>query len=156
MAMNFRTEQKHFQKQWEHFREEYRNAGMSEEAIEDLYKFDLHCFNRNRAAYRWNQSLSGDDNDFTDDESPLFLKFIDQLSYTDSYHLESERFSWIDEVKDEHLYGLLHQLSNEDKELLTLAAFENCSRSEIGRMYGVTGQAIGQRLKHLGQLLYHV
>ena len=119
MEMNFRTEQKRFQKEWQHFREEYRNAGMSEESIEELYEFDLHCFNRNRAAYRWNQSLSGDNNDFTNDESPLFLKFIDKLSYTDSYHLESDRFAWIDEIEDAHLYGLLHQLSNEDKELLS-------------------------------------
>ena len=104
MEMNFRTEQKRFQKEWQHFREEYRNAGMSEESIDELYEFDLHCFNRNRAAYRWNQSLSGNNNDFTNDESPLFLKFIDKLSYTDSYHLESDRFAWIDEIEDEHLY----------------------------------------------------
>lgn len=156
MGLNYRTEQRKFDKEWQRLRVEYRDAGMSEESINELYEFDLNCFNSRRNAERWNQNISSDSKDLIDDESPLFYKFIEKLSYTDSYHLESDRYAWIDQIEDDRLYGLLLQLDTKDKELLTLAAFENYSRNEIGRMYGVTGQAIGQRLKRLGQKLYHV
>ena len=45
MGFNYAREYKLFEEKWERLRAEYRKAGMSEEAIEEMYKFDRAFFN---------------------------------------------------------------------------------------------------------------
>lgn len=50
MEFNYGLERKRFDGEWERLRKSYHEAGMSEEAIEKMYKFDLKVFNRRRTA----------------------------------------------------------------------------------------------------------
>ena len=156
MKFSDRTERKGFESRWAKLREEYRQAGMSEYAIEQLHAFDLNCFNRDRAATRWGQYFS-DDVDVDGDEeveNTLLYKYVHQLSREDSYFSEGSRFSWIEQINDETLYNRLMVLSDSDKELLTLLAFDEYSKTEIVEIYGKTPCAICRKVERLGKYLF--
>ena len=44
MEFNNRRERKRFETEWAKLRQEYHNAGMSEDAIQSLYLFDFFRF----------------------------------------------------------------------------------------------------------------
>lgn len=158
MKRTDRAERKGFEAQWAKIRQEYSQAGMSDDAIEQLYAFDLDCFNRNRAATRWGQYFA-DDIDIDEDEdveNTLSRKYVDQLSQYDVYFAGAYRFSWIEQIKDETLYNRLMKLSAQDKELLTLLAFDEYTRTEIGKFFGKSTSAICRKVERLGKYLFSV
>lgn len=154
MGFNYRTEKKKFDTQWEQLWAEYRAAGMDERSIAEMYAYDLSVFNQRRIIAHREQPFTADITGEHEDESTLFCKFLEQLSCRDCYCCGTHRYSWIEEITNEPLYMRLHELSDWDKELLTLMAIEGYSRREVGQMHGVTGQAIGQQLKRIGRYLY--
>lgn len=103
MEFNYGLERKRFDGEWDRVRKSYRDAGMSEEAIEKMYKFDLKAFNRRRTAAKWEQSFTADIAGKNEDMSTLFDKFMDPLSHCDTYCTGPQRYSWIEEVTDETL-----------------------------------------------------
>ena len=72
----------------------------------------------------------------------------------DSYSTVPQKYAWIDQIQDEALYGRLLQLSGDDKELLTLIAFEGFSVREAAAVFHISVQAVYKRLKKIGRLLY--
>ena len=72
----------------------------------------------------------------------------------DSYSTVPQKYAWNDQIKDEALYGRLLQLSGDDKELLTLIAFEGFSVREAAAVFHISVQAVYKRLKKIGRLLY--
>ena len=84
----------------------------------------------------------------------LGLHVLYQLSREDSYFSEGSRFSWIEQINDETLYNRLMVLSDSDKELLTLLAFDEYSKTEIGEIYGKTPGAICRKVERLGKYLF--
>lgn len=88
MEFNYGLERKRFEREWNKLRQQYRKAGMDEEAIAEMYAFDLELFNDERAIAKWEQPFTSDSDESNNDESTLFQKFIDALSYSDTYHLE--------------------------------------------------------------------
>ena len=153
MEFNYGLERKRFDSEWNKLRTQYRKAGMDECAIEDMYAFDLEIFNDNRVIAQHEQPFTSDLTGDNDDKSTLFEKFMDQLSYYDSYSIAPQRYAWLDHIGNERLCRQLSKFRPEDIELLTLSVFECYSCEEIGRMRGTTGQAVGQRLKRLKQQL---
>lgn len=153
MGFNYGLERKRFERQWNKLRQQYIAAGMEEEAIEEMYSFDLAVFNSERSAAKWEQPFTYDLSGGNEDESTLFGKFMEQLSYYDSYSIEPERYAWLNHIKNEHLCSMLSGLRHEDIELITLYVFERYTYKEIGQKFGVSKQAIGQRLTRLKRQL---
>lgn len=55
MEFNYGLERKRFEREWNKLRQQYRKAGMDEEAIAEMYAFDLELFNDERAIAKWEQ-----------------------------------------------------------------------------------------------------
>ena len=154
MEFNYGLERKRFDGEWERLRKSYHEAGMSEEAIEEMYEFDFKEFNRRRAAAKWEQPFTTDITGKNEDASTLFYKFMEPLSCSDLYCTGLPRYSWIEEVTDETLYTRLLQLPDQDKELLTLLAIDGYSQVEVGVILGKCKAAICRKIKRLGKFLF--
>lgn len=66
-----------------------------------------------------------------------------------SFAKEDERNSWIEDVTDEHLYELLHNLKEADLELITMLVIEGYTVVEVARLKEVSHQAISKRWKKI-------
>ena len=157
MGFNYGLEKKKFDEEWEKLRKEYEAAGMTAESIKEIYEYDWAAFNRRRADVNHEQPLLSapfEESEGTLDQSPLLLKFFDQMSYQDEYSFCSGRYAWIETIENPVLYNKLVKLDDSDKEILTLLALEGYSRREIASIRGVSEQAIGKRVKKLGALEY--
>ena len=160
MGFNYGLERKKFEKEWAKFRKEYAEAGMSEEAIQQMYEYDLSVFNRKRADANHEQPFVGkmcsDSEEDDESKSALFEKFIGELSYEDTYSFNNGRFAWIESITNELLYKKVSDLSTSDKELLTLLVEDGLTKREIAKIRGITEQAVGQKIKRLKILLSNV
>ena len=159
MGFIYGIEKKKFEEKWETLRKEYEAAGMTEEAIQEMYKFDLEAFNRRRTDMKHEQLVTNatfDDGEETEYNSPLFLKFMPNLSSCDEYSFGFGRYAWIESIDEKRLYVKLKKLEEKDIELLTMLAIEGYSRREIAAIWGVSEQAIGKRIKKIRRFLFSV
>ena len=153
MEFNYGLERKRFEREWNKLRQQYRKAGMDENAINEMYAFDLEIFNDNRAIAKHEQPITPDMSGDNEDKSTLFEKFMDQLSYQDSYVFISQRYAWLDQIRNNRLYELLSDLRPDDIELITLYVFERYTYEEIGKKFGISKQAVNQRVNRLKRQL---
>ena len=149
MGFNYGYEKKKFEKEWAKLRETYREAGMSEEAIQKLYDFDLKAFNRKRSDIKHEQSINSilkeDNEEHCLSKSSVLKNCADELTVTDTYSLLPKRYRWIDEIKNESLYEKVVSLPERDKEFLTLL-IEGYSREEIAKIRGIKVQSINKKI----------
>lgn len=154
MEFNNRRERKRFETEWAKLRQEYHNAGMSEDAIQSLYLFDFSVFKRSRSIAAWEEPFENEGEDGESEEYALLHRYTSLLSKDDTYFADADRFSWIERISDEALYTKLQALSEQDKELLTLLAFDGYSKTEIGKMRGRSTSAVCQKIDRLGKYLF--
>ena len=153
MEFNYGLERKRFEREWNKLRQQYRKAGMDENAINEMYAFDLEIFNDNRAIAKHEQPITPDMSGDNEDKSTLFEKFMDQLSYQDSYVFIPQRYAWLDQIRNNRLYESLLGLRPDDIELITLYVFERYTYEEIGKKFGISKQAVNQRVNRLKRQL---
>lgn len=156
MGFNYRTEKKKFDAQWEQLWAEYRAAGMDELSIAEMYAYDLSVFNQRRIIARREQPFTADISGEHEDESTLFCKFMDQLSCQDCYSYGTQRFAWIEQIRDETLYERILALPEQDKELLTMLAIDGYTQAEIAKIRHRGKPAICRKLGRLATYLYAV
>ena len=99
MAYNYAKEKRKFDAEWKRKALWYRKEGMSEESIEEMYRFDLEQFNRDRA--------------YENRRSPL-------EDYCGSFHVRqptsaAERYGGANKISDPRLAEKLHRLTVEEK-----------------------------------------
>ena len=141
LAYNHNREFTKFINKWKQLRKEYKKAGMSDEAIEKIYLFDLNLFNRDRAYFEhlYSEPLNdGSDEDIFVLEGKLKIKEQDSIGCS--------RFWWVEEIENPMLAAFVKSLSHEDMELVSMAYFEGYSQDEIGKRVGLTQQAVSKRL----------
>lgn len=157
MKFNYGLERKRFDEEWAKLRKEYAVAGMADDAIQQMYEFDLAVFRRRRVDAIHEQSFAvfehESDEDNPETNNPLYKHHLEAFSTMGDYPRQGDRFSWIEQISDMALYKRLSLLSDEDKELLTLFTQDGLSKREIAKIRNVTEQAIGQKIKRLKQFL---
>ena len=79
MSFNNGNERRKLNAKWEQLRVQYREAGMSEEAIQAMYEFDLGVLNSERA-YDANTVAVCDGEDDVDTRKAADLKQYEELS----------------------------------------------------------------------------
>lgn len=136
MQFNNGKERLAFEKEWEEKRKLYSELGMSEDATNELYEFDLDEFNSSRRYCEHCEPI-GDI-----PESDLSSGVLDLERY-------GTRYWWINEIHDERLLEALNRLPKEDLELLTMHVFENYTQQEIAKALGISQPAISYRLKNI-------
>ena len=68
MNYNSGNARRNFYAKWDKLREEYRAAGMKEDAIQKMYEYDLAVFNDDRAHHRYDVEIpSADDSENRND-----------------------------------------------------------------------------------------
>mgnify|MGYP003174446862 CR=1 FL=1 len=139
MSFNNGNERRKLNAKWEQLRVQYREAGMSEEAIQAMYEFDLGVLNSERAY----------------DANTVARKAADLKQYeaaitvTDTYHETKSCFSWIGEIENERLLAALESLSENDLKLLTLYVYEGYTESEISKVFSISQPAIHKRIEKI-------
>ena len=137
MSYNYAREKRRFDAEWKRKELWYRKEGMSEDDIEEMRRFDLEQFNRDRA--------------YESRRRPL--ETACGSCYTLMPERNSGRGGWIEELSDPRLSAKLRELPEADMELLTLLCVDGCSQTQAAHVLGFTQQAVSKRLykikKHL-------
>ena len=153
MSFNNGNERRKLNAKWEQLRVQYREAGMSEEAIQAMYEFDLGVLNSERA-YDANTVAVCDGEDDVDARKASDLKQYEAaITVTDTYRETKSRFGWIGEIENERLLSALENLSEDDLKLLTLYAYEGYTVTEISKVLGVSHPTISIKIKRITNFL---
>ena len=153
MSFNNGNERRKLNAKWEQLRVQYREAGMSEEAIQAMYEFDLSVLNSERA-YAANTVAVCDGVDDVDARKAADLKQYEAaITVTDTYHETKSCFSWIGEIENERLLSALESLSELDLKILTLYVYVGYTESEIAGELGGSKIAIHKRIEKITKLL---
>ena len=153
MSFNNGNERRKLNAKWEHLRVQYREAGMSKEAIQAMYEFDLGVLNSERA-YDANTVAVCDGEDDVDTRKAADLKQYEAaITVTDTYHETKSCFGWIGEIENERLLSALEKLSEDDLKLLTLYVYEGYSTVELSKVYGIAHQNISKRIIRITNFL---
>ena len=153
MSFNNGNERRKLNAKWEHLRVQYREAGMSEDAIQAMYEFDLGVLNSERAYITNTMTVSGVADDGAAKETSDFKQYEKAVTVTDTYHETKSRFTWIGEIEDERLLSALENLSDADLELITLYAYEEYDTVEISKVFGTTKQNISKKIRRITNLI---
>ena len=153
MSFNNGNERRKLNAEWEHLRVQYREAGMSEDAIQAMYEFDLSVLNSERA-YATNTVAVGDSyNDDNARKAADIKQYEAAITVTDTYHETKSRFTWIGEIENEQLLAALESLSEDDLKLLTLYVYEGYTESEISKVFSISQPAIHKRIEKIAIFL---
>ena len=132
---------------------QYREAGMSEDAIQAMYEFDLGVLNSERAYITNTMTVSGAADDCAAKETSDFKQYEKAVTVTDTYHETKSRFTWIGEIEDERLLSALENLSDADLNLVTMYAYEGYTVTEISKVLGVAQPTISIKIKRITKFL---
>lgn len=150
MSWNNAYERKKFNARIKREIAEYHAAGMTEEQIAEIVLFDEEQFRNDRRYRMHTQEFCESDFDGEvgdSDKSPLYEKYMEQLTVSiDDEKVRTDRYGWIEDIKNIELYTALRNISEERMDLLTSIVFEEKSMTEIAKEKGLSVSAITQRI----------
>jgi DNA-directed RNA polymerase specialized sigma subunit len=157
-SFNYRAEKSRFDILWDRLAVEYREAGMSPEAIEEMRKFDWDEFKRRRNCClhetlfsELEPSEESDDSDTTISHARLIKQMVVSDTYADTP--KSDQYQWLKDVTSPALLNQLLLLSDSDLALINAYLFEGYSQAEIAKNLGISHQAVAKKLKQLKNFL---
>lgn len=150
MKFNNGSERVRLENKWKKLRTQYREAGMSEDAIQAMHQFDLDALNSERAYVNNTRPLFAAEDDV---DSVAFKQYEKAIAVTDIYHETKTRFAWVGEVEDKRLQEGLEKLSDEELQLITLYFHDEYSTVELSKVYGITHQSISKRILKITNFL---
>lgn len=153
MEFNNGNERRKLNKKWERLRVQYQQAGMSEDAIQAMYDFDLGVLNSERSYVANTLAIVDDGDDSTERKSSDFKQYEKAIAVTDTYHETQTRFAWVGEIKDKRLQEGLEKLSDEELRLITLYFRDEYSTVELSKVYGIAQQNISKRILKITKFL---
>lgn len=150
MEFNYALERRKFENQWKLLRKQYQEAGMNEEAINQIYEFDLQWFNSERKYIRHQTDLAENATvyDLPSSDIEEILPGSRALNV-----IPVDRHWWINEIEDEKLQHRLVSLSDSDIELLTALVFEGKTQTEFALAKGTSQQSISRRFQQIRKIL---
>ena len=152
MTFNYGAEKRKFEKVWAKLAKTYAEAGMEPEAIKAMYEFDWEIFKseRNEALHTQEFAIpESADEEMDDCESPLYEKFLEQLSSEYDTYGSHSRYWWLEELTSPCLTIGVPALTLEDKELLTLYIVDGLTIREIARYLNLQKSTISERLQRI-------
>ncbi len=155
MEFNYGAEKKKFEDTWKQLAISYAEAGMSPEALQEMYEYDWDRFKAARVEALHTQELTlppeMDDGTYPA-ESPLMDKFLHRLSNEyDTLGCHS-RYWCLEELTTPCLTVGVPLLSDEDKELLTLYVVDELTTREIAVLKTTNHMNVQRRLRKLFSL----
>ena len=139
MKFNNRKEKLAFEKEWDKKRTFYFKQGMSMEAIDKLYQFDLDIFNSNRRFMEHNLYM---------DEVPE-SELADKTNEADRC---DSRYWWLNEITHPKIEKLLMKLSEKELEILYLYNYKKFTQAEIGEKIGEVQGTVSKRIEKIRKI----
>lgn len=152
MTFNYAVEKRKFEKVWATLEKTYAEAGMEPEAIKVMREFDWEIFKseRNEALHTQEFAIpESSDEEMDDCESPLYEKFLEQLSSEYDTYGSHSRYWWLDELTTPCLTIGVPALTMEDKELLTLYIVDELTVREIAEIQEKTKSSVERHLQRV-------
>lgn len=152
MTFNYAVEKRKFEKVWAKLEKTYAEAGMEPEAIKAMREFDWEIFKseRNEALHTQEFAIPECSDEETGDcESPLYDKFLEQLSSEYDTYGSHSRYWWLDELTTPCLTIGVPALTVEDKELLTLYIVDELTVREIAEIQEKTKSSVERHLQRV-------
>ena len=153
MSFNNGNERRKLNAKWEQLRVQYREAGMSEEAIQAMYEFDLGVLNSERAYDASTVAVCDGEDDVDARKAADLKQYEAAITVTDTYRETKSRFTWIGEIENERLLSALENLSDADLNLVTMYAYEGYTVTEISKVLGVAQPTISIKIKRITKFL---
>ena len=141
MGFNYAREIIKFEKRWKRLKAKYRQLGMSEEAIKDIYEFDREVFKSNRIFYLHNIFVSD---------------LSDSMIEADDYSSFYSRLWWIEEIEDPVLLAFIKGLSLRDIEIITLCMIEGFEQKKAAKKLGIPYTTLNYRYKKIKKILKNI
>ncbi len=138
MGFNYALEKRKFDEKWKKLEVWYRESGMSEDAILEMYEYDWSEFNSNRKFYRY-----GDDD--VDIES-IVEEDGDSIDKTFSEE-------WIELLETQNLVRKVRKLPADYIEIIDLMVRENLTQEEVARRMHCSQQNIAKKIEKIRKLL---
>ena len=138
MGFNYAREKRKFDEKWKKLEVWYRESGMSEDAILEMYEYDWSEFNSNRKFYRY-----GDDD--VDIES-IVEEDGDSIDKTFSEE-------WIELLDTSDLVRKVRKLPADYIEIIDLLVRENLTQEEVARRMHCSQQNIAKKIEKIRKLL---
>lgn len=114
MKFNYQTEKNKLDRAWGKLEVDYRSAGMTEAAIEEMRAFDYEQFRKERTYCNHNDyfdfSVVDADVEEGNAETLMFSKHIEAFSTEMNLMESDDRYAWIDLLDNQELCGEIKKL----------------------------------------------
>lgn len=142
MRYNYFIAKKVFERDWAKLAKSYAEAGMSSEAIQEMYNFDWAEFCRNRVNITHSADFSLEERE----------DIMEQIPVNYDIYGGHSRYWWLSELSTPCLTIGAKYLSDEDKELLTLYICEEYTVREIAELQSKSKSQIYRKLRRIFSL----
>ena len=149
---NHAKAQRVFDENWKRLRKEYKQAGMTDEAIEEIYSFDKGVFNRDRAYLEHLHVSLSANNGYSDEDNGEPLD-EPEFAMVDDFSPARSRYWWIEEIDDPHILAYIRKLSKIDIEILTLCVYEGYEQKEAAKKVGLSPSTLCYRFKKIKEAI---
>lgn len=149
MTFNYTSEKRKFDNAWAKLAQTYAEAGMTPEAIQEMYEYDWGVFKANRIEALHSQGITIPDVDYEEYEYPLVESLWDNFVNPYDTLGGHSRYWWLEELENPCLVVGIPLLSEEDKEILTLYLVEGYTEAEIAKRLDTYQVKISRRLRKI-------
>lgn len=148
MGFNYAKEKTKFERQWTAIRKQCEEAGMEQEAIEDLHDFDRDWFKSQR---RYITHLV----DLPEDTAVEAILQASTGTIPGDIPMPCAGYcyQWLDEIEDERLLQQLMLLSADNIDLLTRLVFEGYTQCEIAQQKKQNQKSISRQFQQIRKTL---
>jgi len=128
MAYNHAKAENEFLAMWKKKSAEYREAGMDEDSISEMYKLEREIFLSERREEEHRAEFSD-------------ISFYDTFSEEDF----SGRYAWVDTLDNPKLAKAVKRLKRDDLNLLTMITIERYTQKEAAEILKVKPQTVNEK-----------
>lgn len=159
MKYNVARERIKFFAEQEKLAKQYRTAGMTEDQIKLLFDYDYEMFKKERVFREHNNFVdmsTFDGGQVAEENYSNIEKYMEKFTVELENIKLSGRFGWIEEIEHQKLYATLKKLSKKDVKLVTMYIFEGYTLADIAKIWGVSPQAVGKRMRRVKKFLKNI
>ena len=130
MHFNDGYERKKFIREHERMRKEYREAGMSDEEIDEIFLYDWDRYKEQRNYCLHNRYIAENEE-------------FESGCIEDDIYLRAD--NWHQAIENVNLYLAIMNLNDEQRLIIWLYAFEGLSQQEIGELFSISRSSVRDR-----------
>ncbi len=137
MGYNYSREKRKFDAEWKKKEEWYRESGMSEEVIQEIFTYDWAEFNATRKFYRYMEDVD-----------------VDRISEKSGDILEAALAKdWTELLDSLEMLRKIRKLPADYIEIIEMLYFENLTQWEIAERMSCSQQNIAKKIEKIKKIL---